>query len=159
MEKLFIKPLVIDQSKGTYLLLNQLLARTQALAKKATDQEKEICLFLFDGFRDILLNNLNALYESERQGLEILIRPETEGDYLQTTLYPGILQMVLWRLKTREDHAQTISQLEQWQKVLRFSDAHKLKEIYDQSELEKRDEYYKKHTANMPNLMDFEVGF
>ena len=63
---LFQHGFVIDQSAESYLILLDLLKKTQALASTKTGRDKEIVQYLFDGFAYILLNNMQALYESER---------------------------------------------------------------------------------------------
>lgn len=63
---------------------------------------------MFDGFKEILLNNLQALYESERTGLDIF------EDQLPTTYYSDALSYVLWRIKTKEEDSNATKDLNKW---------------------------------------------
>ena len=107
---LFQHAFVIDQSPKTYNLLIKLLNKSKDLASKASEKkDKDIIFYVFDGFKEILLNNLEALYEGERAGLELLLSPEDEKTY-----YKDALSLVLWRIKTKEEDSNATKDLAKW---------------------------------------------
>ena len=55
---------------------------------KTDTREKELVTFLFDGFCEITLNNLQALYESERTHLKIVFAKGKLPNYDQEEFYP-----------------------------------------------------------------------
>lgn len=99
----FINCLALDQSAETYITLLDLLTKTKALVESKTDRERELAEYLFDGFSTVLLNNLKALFESERAHLafifECLPKNGTTAEYVQSTFYPELLKMLLWRMQ------------------------------------------------------------
>ena len=107
---LFQRAFVIDQSPELYVVLLGLLKETKSLACSLTDKvEKELATHLFDGFGEIMLNNLQALYEAERAYLRIVFakgsKKANDGGvsddpkYLDNVFYPELLEMLLWRQK------------------------------------------------------------
>ena len=81
-------------------------------------QEKEMTTYLFDGFGEVMLNNMQALFEAEGAHLKILFARggHANPNYLQETFYPELLTMLLWRQKSRESNP--LTDLSEWQKVL-----------------------------------------
>ena len=110
VKSLFQRAFVIDQSPELYVMLLGLLKETKSLAASSTDKvEKELATYLFDGFGEIMLNNLQALYEAERAYLRIVFAKgskkandggvSNDPKYLDNVFYPELLEMLLWRQK------------------------------------------------------------
>ena len=77
-------------------------------------QEQEMATYLFDGFSEVLLNNMQALFEAECAHLKILFSRggHSNPKYLQDTFYPKLLEILLWRQKSREGNP--LSDLSEW---------------------------------------------
>lgn len=93
---------MIEQSVASYELLLSLLERASRLASAATERERELYLFAFDGFAKILLNNMNALYQSEKCYLDIVFELRNKAStsasqFVQTEYYPKLLKLLIWR--------------------------------------------------------------
>ena len=166
---LFLDGFVIDQSPQTYRILLDLLKKTKQLSSEKTDREKEIVDFLFDGFSQILLNNIQALFEAEQANLDIVFKYENlpsgdddttqKADYLQKTFYPELLKLLLWRQKDLgSDPDSIVKKISPWQNVLRFETLETLKTIYSESDLENKDSLYEKHLSKIPSLLNLEDG-
>mmetsp|Transcript_2276 Transcript_2276/g.2955 ORF Transcript_2276/g.2955 Transcript_2276/m.2955 type:complete len:95 (+) Transcript_2276:138-422(+) len=94
MEQLFSCKWVLEQSVYAYRSLLALLDQAKKLVAKSEGREKEMLTFIFDCFSKILLNNLSALYESERAYLDIVfacdkkLQTTSASDYVQKEYYP-----------------------------------------------------------------------
>ena len=95
----------------------------------------------FDKVAQILLNNLNALFHSERSYLDIVfkvssIKPRQGADWLQDYFYPEVLRMLGWRqFKYNPDDKSFEKKLEylsDWQKLLPFKNKAVLLSIYEE---------------------------
>ena len=93
------------------------MTKTKAIFETEPQGDKELVLYIFDGFCTVLLNNLKALYESERAHLAFIFecraQKDADGNYVQRTFYPELLKMLLWRMKT-SDKSQTAADLTNW---------------------------------------------
>ena len=150
-EQLFSCKWVLEQSVTAYQQLLSLLTRIREMASKFTDAAKqeeeketkekleceaEMTIFIFDSFAKILLNNLNALYESEQAYLDLVFEHKkntrvSASQFVQTEYYPKVLEHLVWRTTlTEKDKADAIKYLTPWQKVLPMYDAGVYTPIY-----------------------------
>lgn len=70
-------------------------------------KQRNLLFYCLDGFLDILCNNMQALFESEKTTLKIVFATgctsaALPADYLQKTFYPELLKILLWRFKQEE---------------------------------------------------------
>ena len=159
--QLFLCKWVIEQSVASYELLGGLLEQTGRLIDGAADQrEREMYIFIFDNFAKILLNNLNALYQSDRAYLDIVFEQKKNKlakQYVQTEYYPKVLRRLIWRTQlTEEDKRGVVSFLTDWQKVMPIEDAAAMKSLYEALETEDQEELVNRHRLVCARSFDFE---
>ena len=103
-----------------------------------------MAIYIFDSFSKILLNNLNALYESEQAYLDLVFEGKRKTrvaatEFVQTEYYPKVMKNLVWRTTlTAEDKASASKFLTPWQRVLPMSDDAVYAPIF--ADLENREE-------------------
>jgi len=97
---------------------------TRSLSEAAKGSDHTLALYCFDGFLNVLLNNLNALYESERAYLDLVFDQDEKysSSYLQKGFYSQTLRNLVWRASLLKPAEKTVENLTKlfapWQKVL-----------------------------------------
>ena len=101
----------------------------ELIAKCDDPRENTMAKYIFDGFARILQNNLNALFESEHNTVDLVFEQDRNlgipaAETVQKNFYPKVLELLVWRTTlTPEDQANAVKYLTPWQRLLPLTDA------------------------------------
>ena len=95
-------------------------------------RSKDIAFYCFDGFLDILANNLQTLFEGEHAGLKAVFQlHSTDADEIRNLVrdyYSELLKTLFWRSKFGEKNGYNpVGDFNKWQKLIPFEDVNVFK--------------------------------